>query len=107
MSKTNENKPSKTAFVGLLAVVAVISALVTALAMPSPSTTATAAATPICSQTRETTFADGSPFFDYTHKETGAKILKAQHPEFELWSQGIYARQGQVAAIDWRKNGGK
>ena len=52
----------------------------------------------------ETTFADGSPFFDYTHKETGARILKAQHPECDLWSQGIYAGQGQVAAIDWRKN---
>ena len=42
----------------------------------------------------ETTFADGQRFFDYTHKESGAKILKAQHPEFELWSQGIHARSG-------------
>ena len=40
------------------------------------------------------TFSDGTQFFDYTHKETGAKILKAQHPEFELWSQGIHARSG-------------
>lgn len=39
-------------------------------------------------------FPDGSDFYDYTHGETGAKVLKAQHPEFELWSQGIHARSG-------------
>jgi nitrite reductase (cytochrome c-552) len=33
-------------------------------------------------------------FFDYVHKETGTKVFKAQHPEFELWSQGIHARAG-------------
>jgi hypothetical protein len=32
----------------------------------------------------EKTFADGSRFFDYKHKETGAEILKAQHPESPL-----------------------
>jgi nitrite reductase (cytochrome c-552) len=42
----------------------------------------------------DTTFSDGNQFFDYKHKETGALILKAQHPEFELWSQGIHARSG-------------
>jgi nitrite reductase (cytochrome c-552) len=36
----------------------------------------------------------GGEFFDYTHKETGTKVYKAQHPEFELWSQGIHARSG-------------
>ena len=46
----------------------------------------------------ETTFADGQQFFDYTHKESGAKILKAQHPEFELWSMGIHARSGVACA---------
>ena len=46
----------------------------------------------------ETTFDNGAQFFDYTHKETGAKILKAQHPEFELWSQGIHARSGVACA---------
>jgi len=46
----------------------------------------------------ETTFSDGQQFFDYNHKETGAKILKAQHPEFELWSQGIHARSGVSCA---------
>lgn len=45
-----------------------------------------------------TTFPDGHRFFDYTHAETGAEILKAQHPEFELWSQGIHARSGVSCA---------
>jgi len=45
-----------------------------------------------------TTFADGSPFVDYVHAETGAAVLKAQHPEFELWSQGIHARSGVACA---------
>ncbi len=39
-------------------------------------------------------FPDGHTFFDWTHGETGANVLKAQHPEFELWSQGIHARSG-------------
>ncbi|QDT00243.1 ammonia-forming cytochrome c nitrite reductase subunit c552 [Adhaeretor mobilis] len=42
----------------------------------------------------ETTFPDGSEFYDYIHGETGAPVYKAQHPEFELWSQGIHARSG-------------
>ena len=42
----------------------------------------------------EVEFEDGERFYDYKHKETGAPILKAQHPEFELWSQGIHARSG-------------
>ncbi|MDP1579493.1 MAG: ammonia-forming cytochrome c nitrite reductase subunit c552 [Candidatus Didemnitutus sp.] len=33
-------------------------------------------------------------FSDWKHTESGAKVLKAQHPEFELWSQGIHARSG-------------
>jgi nitrite reductase (cytochrome c-552) len=37
-------------------------------------------------------------FKDWTHKETGAPVLKAQHPEFELWSQGIHARSGVSCA---------
>ncbi len=40
------------------------------------------------------TFENGERFYDYKHKETGAPILKAQHPEYELWSQGIHARSG-------------
>jgi nitrite reductase (cytochrome c-552) len=45
-----------------------------------------------------TTFEDGNRFFDFKHKETGAEVLKAQHPEFELWSQGIHARSGVACA---------
>jgi nitrite reductase (cytochrome c-552) len=45
-----------------------------------------------------TVFPDGKRFFDYKHKESGADILKAQHPEFELWSQGIHARSGVACA---------
>lgn len=46
----------------------------------------------------ETTFPDGSPFYDYLHGETGAPIYKAQHPEFEMWSQGVHARSGVACA---------
>jgi nitrite reductase (cytochrome c-552) len=45
-----------------------------------------------------TTFPDGSAFYDYAHKETDAHILKAQHPEFELWNQGVHARSGVSCA---------
>lgn len=44
-------------------------------------------------------FPDGSEFFDYKHAENGGTIYKVQHPEFELWSQGIHARSG-VACSD-------
>jgi len=46
----------------------------------------------------ETKFENGEPFVDYTHAETGAQVLKAQHPEFELWNQGIHARSGVSCA---------
>ena len=35
---------------------------------------------------------------DWVHTETGAPVLKAQHPEFEMWSQGIHARSGVACA---------
>ena len=35
---------------------------------------------------------------DWTHKTSGAPALKAQHPEFELWSQGIHAQSGVACA---------
>jgi len=43
-------------------------------------------------------FPDGTPFYDWKHGETGAHVYKAQHPEFELWSQGIHARSGVACA---------
>ena len=46
----------------------------------------------------ETTLPDGSRFYDYKHGESGAEILKAQHPEFELWTQGIHSRSGVACA---------
>jgi nitrite reductase (cytochrome c-552) len=35
---------------------------------------------------------------DWTHAETGTGVLKAQHPEFEMWNQGIHARSGVACA---------
>jgi len=35
---------------------------------------------------------------DWVHAETGAEVLKAQHPEFEMWNQGIHARSGVACA---------
>jgi nitrite reductase (cytochrome c-552) len=35
---------------------------------------------------------------DWVHAESGAEVLKAQHPEFELWNQGIHARSGVACA---------
>jgi nitrite reductase (cytochrome c-552) len=42
---------------------------------------------------------DEAGFKDWTHAETGADMLKAQHPEFEMWNQGVHARSG-VACVD-------
>jgi nitrite reductase (cytochrome c-552) len=41
---------------------------------------------------------DEVKFKDWTHAETGAPALKAQHPEFEMWNQGIHARSGVACA---------
>lgn len=46
----------------------------------------------------ETKLSTGERFFDFKHKETGAEVLKAQHPEFEVWSQGVHARAGVSCA---------
>jgi len=35
---------------------------------------------------------------DWTHARTGANVLKAQHPEFEMYNQGIHARAGVACA---------
>ena len=43
---------------------------------------------------------DAEGFSDWTHAETGNKVLKAQHPEFEVWIQGVHARAG-VACADY------
>jgi nitrite reductase (cytochrome c-552) len=41
---------------------------------------------------------DEAKFKDWVHAETGAEVLKAQHPEFEMWNQGIHARSGVACA---------
>ena len=41
---------------------------------------------------------DEVKFKDWVHKTTGAPTLKAQHPEFELWNQGIHGRSGVSCA---------
>src|SRR5262249_21045574 len=41
---------------------------------------------------------DETRFTDWVHAETGAKMLKAQHPEFEVWNQGIHARSNVACA---------
>jgi nitrite reductase (cytochrome c-552) len=41
---------------------------------------------------------DQYDFVDWTHAETGAPMIKIQHPEFELWSTGIHARSGVACA---------
>ena len=35
---------------------------------------------------------------DWTNPRTGTKLLKAQHPEFELYNQGVHARSGVACA---------
>lgn len=37
-------------------------------------------------------------FKDWTHEISGAPTLKAQHPEFEMYSQGVHARSGVSCA---------
>jgi nitrite reductase (cytochrome c-552) len=37
-------------------------------------------------------------FADWAHAESGAPVLKAQHPEFEMWNQGVHARSGVACA---------
>jgi nitrite reductase (cytochrome c-552) len=46
---------------------------------------------------------------DWTHAETGAPALKAQHPEFEMFNQGIHARSGVACAdchMPYKREGG-
>ncbi len=40
-----------------------------------------------------------NPHTDWVHEKTGTKALKAQHPEFEMWTQGAHAKAG-VSCVD-------
>lgn len=42
---------------------------------------------------------DALGFRDWVHAETGAEMIKVQHPEFTLWSQGIHS-QADVSCAD-------
>jgi nitrite reductase (cytochrome c-552) len=47
---------------------------------------------------------------DWVHRDTGAPVLKAQHPEFEMWSQGVHARSGVACAdchMPYKREGGQ
>ena len=47
---------------------------------------------------------------DWVHKDTGAPVLKAQHPEFETWNQGVHARSGVACAdchMPYKREGGQ
>lgn len=41
---------------------------------------------------------DEISFKDWVHKDSGAPMLKMQHPEFEMWSSGIHAKSGVSCA---------
>jgi nitrite reductase (cytochrome c-552) len=43
-------------------------------------------------------FHDSTGHADWTHAISGARVLKAQHPEFEMYNQGIHARSGVACA---------
>lgn len=43
-------------------------------------------------------FYDEIGWNDFEHTMTGAKVIKAQHPDFETWSQGIHADNGVTCA---------
>lgn len=46
----------------------------------------------------EMSYYDEVGWTDFTHEESGAPILKAQHPDFETWAQGIHAANGVTCA---------
>ena len=35
---------------------------------------------------------------EWTHPDSGASLIKARHPEFEMWNQGVHARSGVACA---------
>ncbi|MGZ9274582.1 MAG: ammonia-forming cytochrome c nitrite reductase subunit c552 [Nitrospira sp.] len=46
---------------------------------------------------------------DFVHKDTGTPALKAQHPEFEMYNQGVHARSGVACAdchMPYKREGG-
>ena len=35
---------------------------------------------------------------EWVHPDTGTQLIKARHPEFEMWNQGVHARSGVACA---------
>lgn len=57
----------------------------------------------------EMAFEDELKHTDWVHKDTGASMLKAQHPEFEMYNQGVHARSGVACAdchMPYKREGG-
>jgi nitrite reductase (cytochrome c-552) len=51
---------------------------------------------------------DNAGFKDWMYPDTNTPMLKAQHPEFETWNQGIHARSGVACAdchMPYRREG--
>lgn len=44
------------------------------------------------------TYYEEAGFKDWTHKESGAPMIKIQHPEYEMYSSGIHAASGVACA---------
>ena len=47
---------------------------------------------------------------EWVHRDTGTAMMKARHPEFETWSQGIHARSGVACAdchMPYMREGGQ
>ena len=43
-------------------------------------------------------FEDEQKIKEWDHPDTGAPMIKARHPEFEMWNQGVHARSGVACA---------
>ena len=41
---------------------------------------------------------DENKIKEWEHPDTGAPLIKARHPEFEVWSMGVHARSGVACA---------
>jgi nitrite reductase (cytochrome c-552) len=41
---------------------------------------------------------DENKIKEWEHPDTGASMIKARHPEFEVWSMGVHARSGVACA---------
>ena len=41
---------------------------------------------------------DEQKISEWNHPDSGASLIKARHPEFEMWNQGIHARSGVACA---------